>query len=271
MARPLFRDKPVYQRKSTNFPRLPLRIMKIKVISLASSFDRRNSIQRQFDRLGVSFDFFDAITPKAAHNYIHHYDEKEFFLNCGRNATETEIACYASHLALWKQCADEGHPFLILEDDAKLDENVLIGLPVVANRIEKLGFIRVSLPAAETKPGLNRPGPFSIRYCRRVPLLALGYAVSPKTAAKLAHAAAIVEEPVDKFMQRFWRHGQPVFAVTPPFVLLSPHADESVIGARLRRKYGFSTWVLRALRKAQNSISRTAYNFGFVHSGKTLF
>lgn len=245
--------------------------MKIKVISLAGSVEHRNGIRRQFDRLGVPFDFFDAITPEIAHNYIHHYDEKEFFLNCGRNATETEIARYASHLALWKQCADEGRPFLILEDDAKLDENFRSGLPVVASRIEKLGFIRVSLPATGTAPDINRYRPFRIRYCSRVTLLELGYALSPDTAARLADAAAIVEEPVDRFMQRFWHHGQPVFAVTPPFVRLSPHADASVVGARAWPKRGLSTWILRAVRKTQNSISRTAYNFSYGYGAKTLF
>jgi len=245
--------------------------MKIKVISLASSVDRRISIQHQFDRLGVPFDFFETITPETAHNYIHHYDEKEFFLNSGRNATETEIACYASHLALWKQCAEEGCPFLILGDDARLDENFLDGLPLVASRIEELGFIRVSLPATPTELDIDRRELFRIQYCRRVPLLALGYALSPETAAKLADAAAIVEEPVDKFMQRFWRHGQPVFAVMPPFVHPSPHAHQSSIGVRVRRKYGFSKWILRALRKAQNSISRTTYNLSFVHNAKMPF
>lgn len=240
--------------------------MKIKVISVAGSTKRRNSIRRQFDRLNVPFEFFDAITPDKAREYIHHYDEKEFFLNCGRYATETEIACYASHLALWQQCANEDRPFLILEDDAKLDERFLSGLLVAASQINRLGFIRVSLPDTQTTLDINRYGPFDIQYCRRVPLLALGYALSPTAAKRLADAAHIVEEPIDKFMQRFWRHGQPIFAVTPPFVHLTRHADESVIGARSRQKYGLSTWILRAIRKAQNSISRTTYNLSFVHS-----
>ena len=246
-----------------------MRFMKIKVISLERSVDRRTSIQRQFDRLGVAFDFFDAITPARAHNYIHHYDEQEFFLNCGRIATDTEIACYASHLTLWRQCADEGHPFLVLEDDAKLDETFVAGMPVVASEIADLGFIRVSLPAAGTKPVINRHGSFRIRYCSRVPLNALGYALSPRTAANLADTAAIVEEPIDKFLQRFWRHGQPVYAVNPPLVHLSRHADESVIGTRVRPKYGFSGRVSRALRKMQNSISRTAFNVSFAIGAKT--
>jgi len=239
--------------------------MKIKVISLSNSTDRRKSIQRQFDRLSVPFEFFDAVTPDRARQHIHHYDEKEFFLNSGRSATETEIACYASHLALWTQCAEDGDPYLILEDDAKLNPFFLSGLLVAASQINKLGFIRVSLPNTGTAHAINRIGPFDIQYCRRVPLLALGYALSPSAARRLADAATVVEEPVDKFMQRFWRHGQPVYAVTPPFVHLTALADESVIGTRLRPKLGLSSWMLRAARRAQNSILRTAYNINFIH------
>jgi len=240
--------------------------MKIKVISLTSSTARRRSIRRQFERLETPFEFFDAVTPGDALKYVHRYDEDEFFLNSGRPATETEIACYASHLALWRQCADERHPYLILEDDAKLGDSFLTGLFVAASQIYRLGFIRVSLPNIGTALAIDRLGPFDIQYCRRVPLLALGYAVSPQAAGRLADAAATVEEPVDKFMQRFWRHGQPVFAVTPPFVRLAPVADESDIGSRKRPRNDLSTWMKRATRKAQNSILRTAYNFRFTHS-----
>ncbi len=240
--------------------------MKIKVISLATSTKRRSSIRKQFQQLETPFEFFDAITPRHALEHVHHYDDSEFFLNAGRSATEAEIACYASHLALWRQCAEEDQPYLILEDDAKLDETFLTGLLVAASQIRKLGFIRVSLPDIGTSLSIDHLGPFEIQYCRRVPLLALGYAVSPEAAAGLAASAGTVEEPVDKFMQRFWRHGQPVFAVTPAFVHLTHLAGDSDIGARVRRKYGLSAWMLRAARKTENAIMRTLYNVSFLNS-----
>jgi glycosyl transferase, family 25 len=237
--------------------------MRIKVISLATSVRRRASIRNQFERLDTPFEFFDAITPRDALNHVRGYDENEFLLNCGRPATAAEIACYASHLALWRMSAEEGAPYLILEDDARLDETFLAGLLVAASRIRRLGFIRVSLPTVKTSLTLDQLGPFNIQYCRRVPLLALGYGVSPEAAARLAHAAPTVEEPVDKFIQRFWRHGQPVFAVMPPFVHLTPLAYESDIGHRVQPDYGLNTWLRRAVRKSNNSISRTLYNVGF--------
>jgi len=240
--------------------------VKIKVISLESSISRRNSISRQFEQIETPFDFFDAVTPKDALHHIKRYDEREFFRNCGRYATETEIACYASHLALWRQCSAEGVPYLILEDDAKLASNFLTGMLVVASQIRKLGFIRISLPRIKTALLIDQVGPFDIQYCRRAPLLALGYAVAPHSAKGLTYASSVMEEPVDKFMQRFWRHGQPVYALAPPVVELAQVASDSDIGARARHEFGFRVWMLRASRKAQNSTQRQFYNLKFIGS-----
>jgi glycosyl transferase family 25 len=237
--------------------------MKIKVISLRDSKDRRANITHQFTQLGTPFEFFDAITPDKALEHVEGYDRREFFRNCGRYATKPEIACFASHLALWRECAAGQTPFLILEDDAKLKETFATGFLVAASQIETLGFLRISSPELKSSTPVNRLGPFEIRYCRRVPLLALGYALSPQTALQLTRAAQTVEEPVDKFLQRFWRHGQPVFAVTPPFVSRGPLAADSDIGARTRHAVGTSVWLQRAIRKMQNTIQRTAFNVTF--------
>lgn len=237
--------------------------MKIKVISLSSSVKRRNSIKKQLSDLGAPFEFSDAITARDALEHVHHYDEREFLLNCGRPATATEIACYASHLALWQRCAEGEDPYLILEDDAELDSSFLAGLRVVAAQILQRGLIRVSLPHVNDALTIDDLGQFRIQYCRRAPLLALGYAVSPKAAARLSRAAQVVEEPVDKYMQRFWRHGQAVYAMSPPIVRLAPIAEKSDIGERMRPKYGLSMWLRRAVRKTQNSVARARFNFTY--------
>ncbi|MCP5090384.1 MAG: glycosyltransferase family 25 protein [Gammaproteobacteria bacterium] len=234
--------------------------MKIKVISLSTPTKRRGSIREQLCGLGAPFEFSDAITVRDASRHVHHYDEREFFLNCGHAATATEIACYASHLSLWQRCADGEDPYLILEDDAELDSSFLAGLLVVAAQIQRRGLIRVSLPYVNSSLMVDDLGQFKIQYCRRVPLLALGYAVSPGAAARLARAAKIVEEPVDKYMQRFWRHGQPVYAMCPPIVHLAPIASESDIGERTRPKYGLSAWLRRSVRKTQNAVARARFN-----------
>ncbi|MGI9233315.1 MAG: glycosyltransferase family 25 protein [Woeseiaceae bacterium] len=237
--------------------------MKIKVISLSTSSRRRHSIREQLRKLDAPFEFSDAITAEDALKHIHHYDEREFRLNCGRPATATEIACYASHLALWQKCANGHDPYLILEDDAELDASFMAGLLVVASQIHRRGLIRVSIPLVDDALTIDDFGRFTIRYCRRAPLLALGYAISPKTASRLASGGKIVEEPVDKYMQRFWRHGQPVYAISPPIVRQAHVAKVSDIGPRQRSDYGLSIWCQRAARKVENAFARVRFNFSY--------
>jgi len=234
--------------------------VRIKVISLPSSTSMRDSIRRQFDGLGIGFEFFDAVAPDNATAHITCYDASEFIVNCGRTATSTEIACYASHLALWRQCAEDNEPSLILQDDAQLDDAFRAGLFVASCQINKLGFIRVSPPVLRSSPVIDQLGPFRIHFCRRVPLTAVAYALSPDAAEQLADRGSIVEEPVDRYLQRFWRHRHPVFAISPPIVRPSTHARGSEIGETQKLPTSAGVWLRRACRTAQNEIARTHYN-----------
>ncbi|MCH9005506.1 MAG: glycosyltransferase family 25 protein [Proteobacteria bacterium] len=234
--------------------------MKTYVISLKGSERRRASIKKQLDNAGKKFTFFDAICGADALNHVHHYDDVEFILNCGRSATANEIGCYASHFALWSQCARGSEPFLILEDDARLDPGFVHGFGIVERRAVRWDFIRLSGPYPRWSRSAERSGPFDIRRCQRVPLLALGYVISPRAAARLEAAGGIVKEPVDKFMQRFWLHKQTVVALHPPIVHASTLAVESDIGIRFRPRFSLQTWTQRTIRKSTNSVMRELFN-----------
>ncbi len=213
---------------------------------------------------GIAYEFFDAITPARAPSLVAGYDESEFVLNCGRGATDREIACYASHLQLWRQCAASGQPLLILEDDAQLSRSFRPGLRVIAQHITRYGVIRAALPLPKYSNHIVSQGAFALRYCRRVPLQALGYALSPVAAAQLARAGATIEEPLDKFLQRFWRHGLRIYALFPAIVEHSRLARVSDIGDRSRARYDVSTRLRRVVRKSANSLSRAYSNLAFL-------
>jgi glycosyl transferase family 25 len=234
--------------------------MKIKLISLSSSRVRRDEIGEQLRKVGAPFEFSEAITPENALRDVHHYDEKEFVLNCGRVATGQEISRYASHLALWKRCAEGTDPYLILEDDAELDELFVEGLMAVASQISRYGLIRVSLPETLRSRIIADSGDFKIEYCRHAEALSIGYAVSPEAAAGLASAGAVIEESVDQYVRRFWRHGQPVYAMHQAIVSHSPVATSHRINRRMRHPLGLVTWLRRAARRADNAIARARFN-----------
>lgn len=237
--------------------------MDVRVISLESSSLRRASIATQFAAFDMAYEFFDAVTPRGAPAHVDGYDESEFLLNCGRVATDAEVACYASHLELWRQCAAADRPYLILEDDARLTRSFRDGLPALERWVFECGLVRAALPLPRQSAPVARRDSFALHYCRRVPLQALGYAVSPEAARRLARAGGTIEEPVDKFLQRFWRHGQRVYALLPAIVEHSSLADISDIGERVRHDYDVAIRLRRLIRKSGNAVARACSNATF--------
>lgn len=90
--------------------------MQIFVISLRASTERRAFQSQQLLRLGLQFQFVDAIDRHdlAEHLGALKVDQWE------RPLLPTEIACFLSHLQVWAHVADGAEPALILEDDALL-------------------------------------------------------------------------------------------------------------------------------------------------------
>ena len=90
------------------------------VISLISADQRREHIKQQFDKKEVDFKFFDAVTPALALSL-----SKDMGLNYNEKyLTEGELACFMSHVSLWKKIVDENISYMaIFEDDIYLGEN----------------------------------------------------------------------------------------------------------------------------------------------------
>ena len=234
--------------------------MKVVVISLRSSKRRRETVSRQLRAIGVPFQFFDAVDGRGARAHIHHFDGSEFFLNTGRAAAANEIACYASHLAVWRQSIDENEPIVVLEDDVRLGMAFRRGLREIDAAISQHGFIRLCIPFPRRSRPAGRLDSFQLRYCSKVPLSAMAYAISPAAAQQMVDAAVIVEEPIDKFIQRFWRHGQEIYALQPAIVY--PHSVGAIsdIGERIRHPCDLRSWLARAARNLSNTALRHRHN-----------
>lgn len=94
--------------------------MKNIVISLTTAIGRREHIQKEFDKKEVDFQFFDALTPDLAEPLAEkmglHYDKQYM--------TGGELACFMSHVSLWRKMIDENIPYMaIFEDDIYLGED----------------------------------------------------------------------------------------------------------------------------------------------------
>lgn len=95
--------------------------MKKIVISLSTAVERRKHISSEFAQKNVDFDFFDALTPEPAAIF-----SQELGLKIDeRILTKGELACFMSHVFLWKRMVDDQIPYMaIFEDDIYLGDYV---------------------------------------------------------------------------------------------------------------------------------------------------
>lgn len=240
--------------------------MKICVISLEGSFDRRASIQAQLNPLGVDYEIFRAIEGPRGYTFFDSYDERAFLINTGRHATAGEAGCYASHLCLWQQCVHENSPILIMEDDAQLRPNFLASLYEAESLIDECGFIRLQpdRPLSDRRPRARRrvvlsSGDFTLYLFSHYPYGALCYAIAPRVAKAFIDCSRALKEPVDCFIKKPWVHGAPLFGLQPYSVFSKQFA--STIGRREKDSPTLNLRTSRWLSKISNRANKTKFNF----------
>jgi glycosyl transferase family 25 len=95
--------------------------MNIFVISLESSLSRQEHIKNEFLKEKIPFSFFKAVTPDK----INSVSEKIGVDVSNREITNGEVACFLSHVSLWKKMIDNNLDYIcIFEDDINLGTNV---------------------------------------------------------------------------------------------------------------------------------------------------
>lgn len=109
--------------------------MKVFIINLERSLDRKEHMQKQIQKLflknpnlknKLEFIFFKAIDAKNKE----HLEFKDHFpwwdsWVLGRELSDGEKACFASHYRLWQECVKLNEPIMILEDDVEFSDEFL--------------------------------------------------------------------------------------------------------------------------------------------------
>tara|TARA_R110002124_G_scaffold86169_5_gene223072 strand:- start:1200 stop:1982 length:783 start_codon:yes stop_codon:yes gene_type:complete len=103
--------------------------MRAIIINLDHATARMDFQRRQLSRLGIAFDRLPAV---AVGDLADPADET-YWAGWQRPIAVTERACLCSHIAAWKRVIDDDAPFLILEDDALLSDDV----PLILSEAEK--------------------------------------------------------------------------------------------------------------------------------------
>lgn len=191
----------------------------IRVISLRESSERRKFAAEQLDKLGVDYQFFDAIDGFGNDPLLDLMDRRRFLYRNNRYPIPREAGCYASHFRLWEQCADSGRPMLIMEDDFELTDQAVEVFSAVGRSVGQYPFIKLER-LIKKKPHVlvQSFNGVEVYLYRKAPHCLLAYAISPEAAMQLVKSKENFLYPVDVFVRNFGIHGVPVFGVTPPMV-----------------------------------------------------
>lgn len=238
--------------------------MRVYVINLEKSVDRRLYLSAQLDRLGVDYAIFKAIEPPQAREWFERYDERRYLRNTGRKASPGEIACFASHAALWRKAVETGQPLAVLEDDVEILPTFPSALAEATRLIKTYGFLRL----ADNGPSrrvrmtpMEKAGQFSVVWYPRYAFGSMGYAISPEAAAAFLAHSTVVAGPPDLFIKKFWEHGRPLYGLLPaPIGFNDNFGTAPVIGTRAKAKPRASVRVGRLMTKLTGFIARARFN-----------
>lgn len=157
--------------------------MKIYVINLPTSPDRREFQRSQLARLGLTFEFVRAFRPED----LCQSELATLAQSWERPMLAREVACFLSHRALWERIAAGAEPALILEDDALLAD----AAPAVLDELSRVvGLDRANLEArGRRKIVCRRPVALGNSHHRVRVFLdrsgAAGYVLWPSGAVKM--------------------------------------------------------------------------------------
>ena len=213
--------------------------MKIFVISLPSSVERRAHVASKLGARKLPFEFIDAVDGRVdKHPYLARYDEASFLVHRRRKALPGELGCYASHLLAWEKCAALDQPVVVLEDDFQLTGDFEAGLAYVEKFAGQLSFVRLEPLEKQFFLTSDKSQDFSLVKQLNVGMCMTGYVITPQGARKLLENAFPIRMPIDLYLKYTFDHGQLVHAVVPHGVY--PTHEDSVIGiaARNQREKG---------------------------------
>ncbi|HAS6063688.1 TPA: glycosyltransferase [Vibrio vulnificus] len=210
--------------------------MKVFVVSLARSLDRRKRIEEKLKQQGIEFEFYDAVDG-SVDGFLHSEKSRPTITQCrkGYHLKTSEVACFASHYELWKQCVELNEPIMILEDNVDPVSNLSQVLVDAFTQVPHYGYIKLSAtqkrafqPIVALSDGYQLGG-YAAGTCGTT-----AYMISPAAALKFIQHANTFVEPVDDYMEKPWRHHVQTYSIAPDLFTRAQIA--STIGAKRKDK-----------------------------------
>ena len=192
----------------------PLNI-KIFVISLQRSLDRRKQVEQEMQKISLPWSFLDAIDGSVLPTNPVEYKPGKVKRLQGYALTPNEIGCYLSHKKAWRRCVLENVPTLILEDDFILSPNFERVLNVIFEAKHSWNFLRLQgLYEVPYKILFEKSGLTFVKN-EGDAVGATAYLLKPEIAKQLIEHSSDIYEPVDHYLEHHQKHGLEFLAIRP--------------------------------------------------------
>lgn len=237
----------------------------IFIINLKDLTERRAIMQRQFENLSedikqrFSISFFNAIDArKGEHLAFKQYSKIASILFRGKELSDGERGCFASHYSLWEECIRLNSPIVVLEDDMQILPNFWEEI----SRIAKSEYAYVRLMFLEHRvKATPLPNNFYISFDKLTGTQ--GYYLTPIAAKAFRNKASIWYRPIDDYMGMFYIHKIPSICVKP--VICEIEIDTSIKG-RWSKVKGY----LKIIREISRLMFQTKRAIFLLTSKKSL-
>lgn len=245
--------------------------MKVFIINLERSLDRKEYMQRQIQKLfeknpdlknKLEFIFFKAVDAKNKE----HLEFKQHFpwwasWVYGKELDLGNRACFVSHYKLWQECIKLDEPVIILEDDVEFSDEFLNNGEEYIEELLKseYEYVRLCYLFDKRMYFLSEGG-----YYLSFEKLAgtQGYVLKPSAAKKFMLKANFIYTPVDDYMDMFYKH-KVLNIVKKPLLLKHNYKLESEISnlGRTNKKLRIYRKIVREIFRLYRDVSRLLYVF----------
>ncbi|EHA2318014.1 glycosyltransferase family 25 protein [Campylobacter coli] len=244
--------------------------MKAFIINLERSLDRKEYMQRQNQKLfeknpslknKLEFIFFKAVDAKNK-EYLEFKQHFPWWASwvLGRELSDGEKACFASHYKLWQECIKLDKPIIILEDDVEFSDEFLNNGEEYIEELSKSEYEYVRFCYLFDKKFY----PLNENYILSFEKLAgtQGYVLKPSAVNKFISKAKFIYTPVDDYMDMFYKH-KVLNIVKKPLLLKHNCKLESEISnlGRTNKKLKIHRKIVREFFRLYRDISRLLYVF----------
>ncbi|HED6747430.1 TPA: glycosyltransferase family 25 protein [Campylobacter coli] len=244
--------------------------MKAFIINLERSLDRKEYMQRQNQKLfeknpslknKLEFIFFKAVDAKNK-EYLEFKQHFPWWASwvLGRELSDGEKACFASHYKLCQECIKLDKPIIILEDDVEFSDEFLNNGEEYIEELSKSEYEYVRFCYLFDKKFY----PLNENYILSFEKLAgtQGYVLKPSAANKFISKAKFIYTPVDDYMDMFYKH-KVLNIVKKPLLLKHNCKLESEISnlGRTNKKLKIHRKIVREIFRLYRDISRLLYVF----------